>query len=169
MRILSIDPGETSAFVIGEVRPALGSVHSLCVTSWGAWSGLEELALLVENSLFKGLDAIVIEDYRVYSSKAQQHIGSQVYTIREIGRIEWLAFKDATNIVYQMASQAKGRWPTSRMRMYPAVKGFLVHPGLKRYKDKRKHIIDAYRHLLTYLETAEAIEFNDVIEWTYDD
>ena len=64
MRILSIDPGETSAFVIGQIRPALGSVHSLCVTSWGAWSGLEELALLAENKLFKGLDAIVIENYR---------------------------------------------------------------------------------------------------------
>lgn len=167
MRILSIDPGETSAFVIGQIRPALGSVHSLCVTSWGAWSGLEELALLAENKLFKGLDAIVIENYRIYPHKAQQHIGSQVYTAKVIGRIEWFAFKSATFIHYQMASQAKGRWPNSRMKQYPVVKRFLAHPGLKGQKEARKHILDAYRHLLTHLEVTEKLDFDDVVEWTY--
>ncbi len=167
MRILSIDPGETSAFVIGHIRPTMAGLDSLCVTSWGAWSGMEELAHLVEANLFKGLDAIVIEDYRVYSSKAQQHIGSQVYTAKEIGRIEWLAFKSGTFMNYQMAAQAKGRWPNSRIKQYPVLKRFLAHPGLKGQRGARKHILDAYRHLLTYLEVTEGYEFNDVVEWTY--
>jgi len=164
MRILSIDPGETSAFVLGHIEPN----KPLHISSWGTWAGLEELARIVESSIFEGLDVIVIEDYRVYPHKAWVHVGSQVYTAKEIGRIEWFAFKDATNIVYQMASQAKGRWPDSRMRMYPVVKRFLVHPGLKRYKGKRKHIIDAYRHLLTYLETVEEVQFDNVIEGKHD-
>lgn len=167
MRILSIDPGETSAFVIGYMEPNKAGIQSFHTNVWGAWSGLEELALLVENKLFERVDVLVIEDYRVYSRSANMHIGSQVRTVREIGRIEWFAFKAATPMHYQMASQAKGRWPNSRMKMYPVVKLFLDQPELKKYKKIRRHILDAYRHLLTYLETIEEVEFNDVVEGTY--
>lgn len=168
MRILSIDPGETSAFVIGLLEPNKAGIPFFLVSSWGTWSGMEELAHLEDSALFEGLDAVVIEDYRVYPHKAQSHIGSQVYTAKVIGRIEWLAFKVGTFMYYQMASQAKGRWPNSRMKMYPAVKRFLVHLGLKKHKEKKKHILDAYRHLLTHLETAEEVEYDNVVEWTYD-
>jgi len=167
MRILSIDPGETSAFVIGNIRPAMAGRDSLCITDWGIWTGMEELAALVENNLFERLDAIVIEDYRVYPHKAQQHVGSQVYTAKVIGRIEWFAFKSATFMYYQMAAQAKGRWPNSRIKQYPVLKRFLSHPGLKGQGGARKHILDAYRHLLTHLETVQELDFDGVVEWTY--
>jgi len=127
---------------------------------------MEELARIVAGRLFEALDVIVIEDYRVYPHKAQQHTGSRVYTAKEIGRIEWLAFKEDTGMVYQMASQAKGRWPNSRMELYPIVQRFVVHPSLKRYGAKAKHILDAYRHLLTYLEVTEHIDFTIVEEWS---
>lgn len=167
MRILSIDPGETSAFVVGGVEHSKAGWPMLHTETWGTWSGLEELAGIVDSQLFVGPDVLVLEDYRIYASKAQYHVGSQVYTIREIGRIEWFAFQEDIPVIYQMAAQAKGRWPNSRMKMYPAVARFLEHPALKRYKEKRKHIIDAYRHLLTYLEVSEKVDFQEVVTWRY--
>lgn len=161
MNILSIDPGETSAFVDATLDSPSHPHPHLRVLQWGTWSGMEELAYLYEAKLFYHPDAIVIEDYRIYPTKAKEHIGSQVYTAKEIGRIEWLAFQNDTEVVYQLASQAKGRWPTSRMKMYPMVARFL--PKVKGYAvPHRKHLLDAYRHLLTFVEIRMGLQFLEV-------
>ena len=65
MQVLSIDPGETSAFVVGELEPNKAGQSTLHVYSWGVWSELEELALMVERELFVGPDVLVLEDYRI--------------------------------------------------------------------------------------------------------
>jgi len=151
MQILAIDPGETSAFLTAVV--ATSQVPGMAVVNHGAWQGIGQLKVVADHSLFYA-DQLVVEDYRVYSHKAKQHIGSQVYTAREIGRIEWLAYHAGTPITYQMASQAKQAWPNSRMKMYPMVREFVTklkgHP-------QRKHILDAYRHLLTFIERSEKL------------
>lgn len=159
IRVLAIDPGETSAFIVGIVGQVARPGHSLLspegqghldLIQWGQWHGMDEL-LTVQGSLFRPDVHIVCEQYRVYAHKAQQHVGSPVYTAREIGRIEWLAFMNGRPVTFQHASEAKQRWPDKRLRDH-----FPEH-----YKDWRQsaHIKDACRHLLTFVEKNEWVLF----------
>ncbi len=120
---------------------------------------MEELAYLYEAKLFYHPDVIVVEDYRVYPTKTKEHIGSQVYTAKEIGRIEWLAFQNDTEMVYQLAAQAKGRWPNGRIQQYPLVREFI---SKIKGDPNRKHLLDAYRHLLTFVEVRMGLQFLEV-------
>lgn len=158
IRIVSIDPGETSAFVVGEILefPAssphakqfnqddtdtpYGKWH---MAAWGQWRGVPELVEVV-SQLFQTRTHVVVEDYRVYPHKTRQHIGSPVYTAREIGRIEWLAYVQHCTISFQTASQAKQQWGNQRLRKH--------YPNLYKRTGGKAHIRDALRHLLTFME-----------------
>jgi hypothetical protein len=149
MRILAVDPGETTGFVRAEI--VSGAVYQdvgdlirdskVHFNKAGTLSGKRELAANV--GLFSNLDVCVVEKYVIYPNRAMQHIGDDLYTARMIGQIEWLAYVGSSidDVVFQAASQAKQRWPDSRLYKYL--------PGLK---GKTEHIKDAVRHLLTYVE-----------------
>lgn len=159
IRVLAIDPGETSAFVVGIVAQVARPGHSLLtpegqghldLIQWGQWKGMEEL-LKIQGSIFRPDVHIVCEQYRIYKDKAQQHIGDTVYTAREIGRIEWLAFMNGRPVTFYHASEAKQRWPNERLHgHFP-----------KHYQDwaHSAHIRDACRHLLTFVEKNEWVLF----------
>lgn len=148
MRILAVDPGETTGFVraevVGDTCMDVGDLikeNSIRFNKAGTLSGKRELVANI--GLFSNLNVCVVEKYVIYPNRAMQHIGDDLYTARMIGQIEWLAYVGSSidEVVFQAASQAKQRWPDGRLYKYL--------PGLK---GKTEHIKDAVRHLLTYVE-----------------
>lgn len=146
--VVAIDPGETSGFVRGFVVSTPGCDLDapdgiFRVDGHGQWRGMDELRYL-ETFLFKPGYVIVAEDYRVYPHKASEHIGSPVYTARELGRVEWLAYIHECVLIQQSASMAKQRWTNHRLRNH--------FPRLWEQTTNQGHIRDAARHLFAYLE-----------------
>jgi len=170
IRIVAIDPGEVSAFARADILAfPITSPHAqdpetrklatpdhdapygkFHLAAWGAWKGMEELAQ-VGDSLFRVRTHVVVEDYRVYPHKARQHIGSTVYTSREIGRIEWIAYVQKCTLSFQTASQAKQQWSNERIRRH--------YPDLYKRTGGKAHIRDALRHLFTFLENNQLHAF----------
>jgi hypothetical protein len=163
IKVVAIDPGEVSAFARADIlafpitsplaldpkarllappdqEAPYGKFH---LAVWGAWHGMAEL-VQVSSNLFKVRTHVVVEDYRVYPHKARQHIGSSVYTAREIGRIEWIAYTQKCTLSFQTASQAKQQWSNERIRQH--------YPDLYKRTGGKAHIRDALRHLFTFLE-----------------
>lgn len=54
------------------------------------------------------VDFLVVESYRVYGYKSDQHKWSSLHTSRLIGAIEFLAYDLGIPLIFQSASQAKG-------------------------------------------------------------
>jgi hypothetical protein len=158
MNYLSIDPGETTAYI--KATHTTGPKGRLTIGSHGTWASLREFIHLEGEGLFSGIDAVILEDYRVYASKVYQHIGSQVHTIRVIGWVQhaigyycmnpYLEAEDPPliKIHYQMAQQAKGAWPNRRLFRH-----------LPPARNLNRHERDALRHLLVYLETHNLMRF----------
>ena len=117
MRILSVDPGVTTGYVLAGVEGselAGTNISDIELLKAGEWRGMEELQKCL--TLFENVDVVVVERYVVYPNRARQHIGSDLYTAREIGRIEWLAYLNGCEVVFQTASQAKQRFPDREWR-----------------------------------------------------
>lgn len=171
--ILSIDPGETSGYVhaglksvilelltyyyhqsvltelVRPVAPGNCPIHigGYIITAIGEWSGVPDLHTTL-SALLPLTTQIVIEDYRIYPHKSKTHIASRVYTAKEIGRVELMAYYYNLPILYQLAGQAKQQWPNNRL-------GRHLEPGaLRRFPS---HTKDALRHLLTYIENHTSI------------
>lgn len=149
--MLAIDPGGTSGYVLAEfdenVEDSFERLDTIEVKDAGEWSGMvgmfDKFRRYFGEPLTLGLDACVVERYVIYPNRAQTHIGDDLYTAREIGKIEFVLYEDTRidEVVFQAASQAKQRWPNDRL--------FKYYPGARHVSD---HIRDAMRHLLTFVE-----------------
>jgi hypothetical protein len=145
MRVLSVDPGETTGFVIVDVNtePLFTGVYG------GEWKGLDDLYYLVTHrNMVVGVDVVVIEKYVVYPNRLKTHIGDSLLTAQMIGAVKYVCqAHDINEVIEQPASMAKQRWPNRRIRKY-----FNLPRGWSR------HIIDALRHFLTALEVTYKIK-----------
>lgn len=157
MRILSIDPGHTTGYVLALAFVLAEQKKIAFDFQFGQWIGMQGLLDICTppDDLFTPYTIVVTEEYRIYPHKALQHTGSTVYTAREIGRIEWICFTRNLSLHMQSASQAKTQWPNKRLgihfpHLYRTTKG-----------QKNLHIRDAARHLFTFLETNLNIMFID--------
>jgi len=119
MKILAIDPGETFGVAVlasTETTPA-------ALWSWGSvpvvdglrkinWYQVQDvlLALRVQQP-----NVVVLEDYRIYQSAANAHIGSRVLTSELIGAICYAAHLEDVPVIRVSASK-KGKWPEARLR-----------------------------------------------------
>lgn len=152
MRLLAIDPGETTGWVLANVVPqnlAAPPDQRFRVLARGTWLGYATLEAQVYY-LFEEGTAVVVEDYRVYPHKALQHTGSELHTARMLGAVEWLTYHLLrTSPIYQTAAMAKGHWPNQRLKKH--------FP--KEYKEYNVHEKDALRHLLTYIEKSKYLQF----------
>lgn len=147
MKILAVDPGHTTGYVKAvfnppeedyDILPFDSCVH---IANTGHWSSMEDLEDLIPD-LFHKTDFVVCERYVIYPNRAESHVGDHLYPVQVIGRVKWLAWRlCCVDVVEQSASQAKQRWPDSRMWKY--------FPGIRNFSP---HIQDAMRHLLTYIE-----------------
>ncbi len=93
--------------------------------------------------------AIIVEDWRIYPSKKGAFVLQRQWAPEMIGAIRALALEHngLPDVVRQMASQAKGQWPTRRLRQH----GYTA----------MGHARDALRHLLTYCENELGVDMID--------
>ena len=119
-------------------------------TRLGYWdSHLALLRKFIER--YKNQLHIVIEDYRLYASKADSQINSRMETCKLIGILQY--FCEANQIPYtmQLAAEVKTRWADSVLLH----KKLIVHTKRKyTLPDKKteinKHACDAIRHAVHY-------------------
>jgi len=127
-RFLSVDPGETTGWAVfdGQRLEAAGEFHV-------------DSPLLFDHLIsHKRPQVMVVENYRVYGHRAQQHIGSEVPTIQYVGQLKYLAAAYNLPIVLQMAYQAKSFAKDQR----------LIDLGMWHAS---KHARDAIRHGVYFL------------------
>lgn len=125
---LCLDPGETTGWALFK-GPRLVEAGEFRVTS----------PLLFDHLVGQQRPGVIVcENYKVYGHRAQQHIGSEVPTIRYIGYIQFVAAAHNLPLVFQMAYQAKGFVKDQR----------LIQLGLWH---ESKHARDAIRHGVYWL------------------
>ena len=140
MNILGIDPGETTGLALINIDKEKDLLN---IKGYAQWSGIYELAKVVDGPFFNDIQVFAMEKYIIYPHAAMQHIGSSVYTAQEIGRILWIAHRRGIAVYEQSASMAKERWTDERiMKHFPQVV----------INKKNRHHIDALRHALTCFE-----------------
>jgi hypothetical protein len=132
-RLLSFDPGGTTGIAL---------FHSIQLAEALQLSTDDQAkALKVLTALFARTrpTEVVMEDYRVYASKMEQHVGSSLSTPRLIGLIETLCLQQGIPYHKQPASTSKQ---------------FVTDEKLKDwnfYKTGVRHARDAIRHGCYYI------------------
>ena len=134
--LLALDPGETTGccvFVDGNVSEfrQLATVNKK--TRGYEWSMIEEFIDEINP------DAVIIENYRIYAHKLEQHSSSDVPTLQLIGAIKYMLHKRNIPYKLQMAQQAKGFVTDDKLKMW----------GM--WDVGHKHARDACRHCVYYL------------------
>lgn len=134
--LLAFDPGETTGCcVFKDGKPSefmqLPSVNKK--TREYEWSIIEEFIDKVNP------DAVIIENYRIYAHKLEQHSSSDVPTLQLIGVIKYMLHKRNIPYKLQMAQQAKGFVTDAKLKEW----------GM--WDIGHKHARDACRHCVYYL------------------
>lgn len=136
-KLLAIDPGHTT----GIARFTIDSGVKLIDTDQRDTSDPN----IPDNKLLEYIawaNAIVMEEYRVYSWRAKHHAGSDLLTARVIGGIETfnaIQNQGHVSIIKQPAHVAKGFCKDKKLKEW----GF--------YQRARRHANDAVRHGCYYM------------------
>lgn len=146
MKLLVIDPGETVGYATFELVATLAPYPPVLVLLQ-AW---EEQAPSIADytPIFLRLlwreqpDLVVIEDYRVFQSKARMHIGRPLFTPELIGAIVALCSSTRPPInTVRIQPSKKGRWSDARITVkFPEAQSVAGHA------------LDAVKLGLAYLE-----------------
>lgn len=153
MRILAIDPGETSGAVLIAHPEWLPTALPHAV-GWALISGTfrEVVWKLRDISRRGGAEHVVVEDYRMYAGKEAMHTGGRLYTAELIGAIRALAaIRAQPPEVHALQAQAKNRWSDKRLRRYYS----RLFEAAKWRKDaitSSPHTLDAFKLGLAWLE-----------------
>lgn len=127
---LALDPGETTGYANWD-----GS--SILLRQWDTKDRAAGFRLLDDDLRRQGdVMHLRMEDYRVYSFKADQHHFTELHTAKLIGAFEVAALLNGVPISMMMAQQAKAFWTDEKLKLVG-----LYEPGMK-------HARDALRHLL---------------------
>ena len=93
---------------------------------------------------------VVIEDYILYESKAQNQINSLLETPRLIGILQWYCYNNKIPYYLEFASAVKNRW-TNKILAY---NGYITitSSGITTLHGEKisKHCVDAVRHAVNY-------------------
>jgi hypothetical protein len=138
-RILAFDPGETTGacnFYGAELKEAVQLPTGLMPTA--AVAVRNWINQYTEETGFKP-DAIVIENYRVYSWKTDDHAWAEMHTSRLIGAIELICHDLGIPLHKQSAQNAKGFCTDDKLKAW----GFWMRG--------ERHARDAIRHAVFYL------------------
>ncbi len=116
--MLAIDPGETCGFAKLSYRTIQDVEVS---TTWNhAGLPLAEFVAYLKSVLriLRPIDLVVVEDYVIYASAAQLHIGQQLVTPKLIGAIEAVCALQMTPMeVVLIPAAKKGRWSDVRINI----------------------------------------------------
>jgi len=147
MRILAIDPGEKTGFAVVELStPAVDTPKVLDTWEWLA-SPLDDFAKGFLRILREVKpDVVVLEDYRIFASKAKAHIGQPLVTAEILGGLEALSTITIPPVMtVRIPASKKGRWPQARLKSkFP--EALNIHSP---------HLRDAVVLALVYLEEKE--------------
>lgn len=133
--MVTLDPGETtgwSLWIDGEVK------------EWGQISSKGRGNTAIHEMFgvaapYGPIDVLVVEDYRVYATKSEVHIGKELITPKIIGKLEYVAEERSIPLVFQMAVEAKRFATDDKLKRW----GF--------WKKGMRHSRDALRHGIFYL------------------
>lgn len=138
-RLLCLDPGETTGWAVFE--DGMFSASGQASTAANGWKEIDKLFTDVNPTM------LVYENYRVYSHKLERHSNSEVYTLRLVGVIEYLAeVKFGIPYFNQMANQAKGFVTDDKLKAW----------GM--YQRGHRHARDAIRHGCYFLLFDKALQ-----------
>ena len=134
--LLAFDPGEVSGCCVFKCgKPVefrqLPTVNKK--TRDYEWSVIEEFIDEINP------DVVIIENYRIYAHKLDQHSSSDVPTLQLIGAIKYMLYKRNIPYKLQMAQQAKGFVTDAKLKEW----------GM--WDIGHKHARDACRHCVYYL------------------
>ena len=134
--LLAFDPGEvTGCCVFKDGKPVefrqLPTVNKK--TRDYEWDIIEQFIDEIKP------DAVIIENYRIYAHKLEQHSSSDVPTLQLIGAIKYMLYKRNIPYKLQMAQQAKGFVTDAKLKEW----------GM--WDVGHKHARDACRHCVYYL------------------
>ena len=134
--LLAFDPGEiTGCCVFKDGKPIefrqLATVNKK--TRDYEWDVIEQFIDEIKP------DAVIIENYRIYAHKLEQHSSSDVPTLQLIGAIKYMLYKRNIPYKLQMAQQAKGFVTDAKLKEW----------GM--WDIGHKHARDACRHCVYYL------------------
>jgi hypothetical protein len=106
LSFMAFDPGGTTGWV---------RFHKSRVVDYGQMDGtIANLYMLLE----KNQDPIVIEWYRIYKHKIDQHINSDVPTLRLIGALQTFAYINRVPLISFMASEHKQVITDQKLRFW---------------------------------------------------
>lgn len=132
-RVIGIDPGETTGVCV-----FLGAT----LIQWDQLKTKEVptgAATLCNFITCQKPDVVVMEMYRVYSWKAEDHSWHNLHTPRLIGAVEYICHILDIPLIQQTAQQAKGFCTDEKLAAWN-----LYQPG-------QKHARDSIRHAVYYL------------------
>ncbi len=146
--VLAVDPGETCGFAMFSYK----TIEDVVVTR--TWDHpalpLDDFARYLRMALRKvgRVVCIVVEDYVIYASAAQLHVGQQLITPKLIGVIEAVCALEcgSPNKVVLIPAAKKGRWPDAKINA--RLPRMLVDAD-------SKHVKDAIKLGLAYIEGVE--------------
>lgn len=98
MKILAIDPGETTGVAVCEIGDTMGTFRVIDHKSISLWRGIDFL-LDVHHP-----DVIVAELFRLYPQCAKAQSFSSMVASRVIGAVEYIAEKRGITLVEQSAA-----------------------------------------------------------------
>ena len=132
--LLTFDPGETTGFAWfkGSKLTDFGELRTRNATEWTPEIGMQ---------LFVDPDVVVVESYRVYKWRTQQHAWSDLLTARLIGGIQTLVAEQFGDVpcIMQSAQNAKQFVTDDKLKEWDL------------YVKGKKHARDAIRHGAYYL------------------
>lgn len=133
VKVVGLDPGETTGVCVftGVSMTTVGQIST----------GQMPLAAsrLREFILGHDPDVVVIEDYRVYKWKADQHAWAELHTPKLIGALHYICHIMKIPVVFQSAQVGKGFCTDDRLKEW----GF--------YQISQRHGNDAVRHAAHWL------------------
>lgn len=125
--VLALDPGETTGWALFHGGGLVGWGQETCEGT----AGYKQVSNLIATCAPK---TVICENYRVYGSKRDQHVGSDLYTVRLIGAIEHECMQRNIPCYFQMAAIGKGFSTDTKLKMW----GY--------WKQGQRHSRDAIRH-----------------------
>jgi hypothetical protein len=132
-RLVSLDPGATTGVAVFR-RLSLHMAAQLNTSMPDV--ALEQLTLFFDQ---QRPTEVVLEDYRVYANRVEQHAGSSLQTPRLIGMIETLCMQRKIPFHKQPAGTAKYFCTDDKLREW----------GM--YATGQRHARDAVRHAAYYI------------------
>ena len=118
------------------------------ITQFDYWRAV--LSYIIKASLKYKSVGVVVEDFLLYKTKAENQINSKMETPKLIGVLEYFCTEREIPIILQPAHMVKNRWNNDILIhkgfIQPFKKGFITHSN----KLVDRHAIDAIRHAIHF-------------------